>query len=216
MRIIFIGPPGAGKGTQAKRISESYGLPQLSTGDMLRAAKTKGTLPAEIAAIMASGGLVPDAYMVELIAERIKLPDASKGFLLDGFPRTSEQADKLGAMLAANGHKIDVVLALDVPEELLIERAIYRRTDKATGHIYHLKYNPPPLGSDLEHRPDDHEDVVRHRLSVYRRMTAELLPYYETQGLLRRVDGVGSVDEVYGRIQRELPEKLAQQEGLRV
>ena len=217
MRIIFIGPPGAGKGTQAKRISEAYGLPQLSTGDMLRAAKAQGTLPADIVATMSAGGLIPDACIVEMIEQRCKLPDAANGFLLDGFPRTASQANTLAGMLLATGHKLDAVLALDVPEELLVERAIYRRTDKATGQIYHLKYNPPPLGSDMDHRPDDHEDVVRHRLSVYRQMTAELLPYYETQGLLRRIDGVGSVDEVYGRIQSALPSgAAAQQEGLRV
>jgi adenylate kinase len=120
--------------------------------------------------------------------------------LLDGFPRTEPQAVALDTLLERMGHKLDVVLALDVARDLLIERAVLRRTDKRTGQIYHLKYKPPPPGAELEHRPDDREDVVKHRIDTYERMTAELLPYYEKRGILKRVDGVGTVDDVTSRV----------------
>lgn len=200
MRLVFVGPPGAGKGTQAKFICEKYGIPQISTGDMLRAAKAAGKLPKELVEKMGLGGLVPDEVVIGLIAERTTQDDAKKGFLLDGFPRTVPQGEALSTMLKERGQALDVVLALDVPSELLIERAVLRRTDKRTGQIYHLKYNPPPQGADLEHRPDDQEDVVKTRVHNYENMTAELLPYYEKAGLLRRVNGVGTVDEVKSRV----------------
>jgi adenylate kinase len=167
---------------------------------MLRAAKAEGKLPADLVAQMAHGALVPDEVVIGLIDERTRLPDCAAGFLLDGFPRTVPQATALDRLLAARGQKLDRVLALEVPRELLLERAVLRRTDKRTGQIYHLKYNPPPPDADLEVRADDREDVVRKRIDVYEAMTAELLPYYEGVGILRRVDGVGSVDEVTGRI----------------
>jgi adenylate kinase len=129
--------------------------------------------------------------------------------LLDGFPRTAPQAEALGKLLAARGQALDVVLALEVPADLLIERAVLRRTDKRTGQIYHLKYSPPPPGADLEHRADDLEEVVRKRVETYEAMTAELLPYYEGLGILKRVNGVGSVEEVTGRILAALGEYLA-------
>jgi adenylate kinase len=200
MRLVFVGPPGAGKGTQAKLVCARYKIPQISTGDMLRAAKADGRLPADLIAKMSAGALVPDKVVVDLIGERTKAPDCAGGFLLDGFPRTAPQADSLGHLLAAMGQKLDRVVALVVPRELLIERAVLRRTDKRTGQIYHLKYSPPPPEADLEHRPDDREDVVMKRLETYEAMTAELLPYYEERGILRRVDGVGTVNEVTERI----------------
>jgi adenylate kinase len=199
-RLVFVGPPGAGKGTQAKFICERYGIPQISTGDMLRAAKSEGRLPKELVDKMAAGGLVPDDVVVDLIAARTQLDDAKGGFLLDGFPRTVPQADSLAKMLEGRSQKLDGVLALEVAKELLIERAVLRRTDKRTGHIYHLKYNPPPPDAELDHRADDHEDVVRKRVETYENMTAELLPHYEKLGLLRRVDGVGAVDDVKARV----------------
>jgi adenylate kinase len=204
MRVVFVGPPGAGKGTQAKLVCARYGIPQISTGDMLRAAKTAGKLPAELVAQMASGALVPDDVVISLIDERTRQDDCKSGFLLDGFPRTVPQATALGDLLSARGQKLDRVLALDVPKDLLIERAVLRRTDKRTGQIYHLKYNPPPPDADLEVRGDDREEVVRKRVDVYEAMTAELLPYYEGLGILRRVDGVGSVDDVSARIVQAL------------
>ncbi|MGH7294942.1 MAG: adenylate kinase [Polyangiaceae bacterium] len=200
MRVVFVGPPGAGKGTQAKFVCARLGIPQVSTGDMLRSAKTEGKLPADLVAAMARGALVPDDVVIGLIDERTRQADCNPGFLLDGFPRTVPQARALDALLAKRGQKLDRVLAIDVPRDLLFERAVLRRTDKRTGQIYHLKYSPPPPGADLEHRADDKEDVVAKRLDVYKSMTSELLPYYEELGILRRVDGVGSVDEVTGRV----------------
>jgi adenylate kinase len=200
MRLIFVGPPGAGKGTQAKIVCAKIGVPQISTGDMLRAAKAAGKLPADLVARMAAGALVPDEVVIRLIDERTRAADCEPGFLLDGFPRTVPQAEALQATLSGRGEKIDLVLALTVPTDLLIERAVLRRTDKRTGQIYHLKYSPPPPGSELEHRADDREEVVRKRLDTYEAMTAELLPYYEARGTLRRIDGIGSVEEVTARI----------------
>ena len=200
MRGVFVGPPGAGKGTQAKVVCVRMGIPQISTGDMLRAAKAEGKLPADLVAAMSKGALVPDDIVIGLIDERTRMPDCIPGFLLDGFPRTVPQARALDALLAKRGQKLDRVVALEVPRERLIERAVLRRTDKRTGQIYHLKYSPPPPDADLEQRADDREDVVLNRLDVYEAMTSELLPYYEGLGILRRVSGVGSVDEVTGRV----------------
>ncbi len=200
MRLVFVGPPGAGKGTQAKVITQKWKIPQVSTGDMLREAKANGTLPQELVAKMASGGLVPDEVVIDLIRARTEKEDAKNGFLLDGFPRTVPQADALSKLLESRGVKLDIVIALDVPKELLMERTCLRRTDKLTGQIYHLKYKPPPPGADLEHRADDHEDVVRNRLDTYEKMTADLLPFYEKAGLLKRIDGVGDVEQVTGRV----------------
>ncbi len=200
MRLVLVGPPGAGKGTQAKLICSKYGIPQISTGDMLRAAKAAGKLPKELVEKMSSGGLVPDEVVLDLVDLRIEEPDCRSGFLLDGFPRTEPQATGLDKVLAKHDAELDVVLAIDVPQDLLIERAVFRRTDKRTGQIYHLKYNPPPAGAELEHRTDDQENVVVNRLSTYEAMTAELLPFYEKRGKLKRVDGVGTVEEVTKRV----------------
>lgn len=200
MRLVFVGPPGAGKGTQAKRLCDKLAIPQISTGDMLRAAKAAGKLDPVLVQKMASGGLVPDDVVIALIAERTRAEDCTNGFLLDGFPRTVPQADALTTMLAERSSPLDRVVALEVPEELLIERAIHRRTDKRTGAIYHMKSNPPPPDAELEQRPDDQEETVKKRIVAYREMTADLLPHYEQQKLLVRVDGQGSVDEVTQRI----------------
>jgi adenylate kinase len=207
MRLVFVGPPGAGKGTQAKIVCAAQGIPQISTGDMLRAAKAQGRLPSDLAARMAVGALVPDEVVIALIDERTRQPDCEPGFLLDGFPRTLPQAKALDAMLALRSLKLDRVVSIEVPAELLFERAVLRRADKRTGHIYHLKYSPPPPGADLEHRPDDREDVVQTRLDTYAAMTAELLPYYDGLGILKRINGVGTVSEVTARIFEALEEK---------
>ncbi|MDP9000260.1 MAG: adenylate kinase [Myxococcota bacterium] len=212
MRVVFVGPPGAGKGTQAKVVCAKWGIPQISTGDMLRAAKEAGKLPAELVAAMAAGALVPDDVVIALIDERTRLRDCAPGFLLDGFPRTMAQAQALDGLLKAGGQSLDRVIVLELPRELLIERAVLRRTDKRTGQIYHLKYNPPPPGADIEaqldHRADDREEVVVKRLDTYEAMTAELLPYYETLGILRRVDGAGTVQEVTARVLEALGPEL--------
>ena len=207
MRLVFLGPPGAGKGTQAKVICDKFKVPQISTGDMLRAAKAEGKLPKELVEKMASGGLVPDDVVIGLIADRTQVADAANGFLLDGFPRTVPQAEALGKMLAGRSQKLDCALALEVPKELLVERAVLRRTDKRTGQIYHLKYKPPPPTvdpADLEHRADDREDVVKNRVETYEKMTSELLPYYEKLGTLKRVNGTVTVEEVTQRVLKAL------------
>jgi len=201
MRIILVGPPASGKGTQAALLCEQLDVPKISTGDMLRAAKAAGTpLGKEAERYMSAGKLVPDEVVIGLVGERLEGEDAKKGFILDGFPRTVPQADALGALLESKGAPLDSVLQIDVPRELLVERATLRRTDKRTGQIYHLKYSPPPPDAELEHRADDREETVLKRLDEYDAMTAALLPYYEQAGLLERVDGVGKPQEVTARI----------------
>ncbi len=195
-RLLFMGPPGAGKGTQAKVVCEKVGIPQISTGDILRARKAAGKLPAELVQIMTLGGLVPDEVVVGYVVERLAEPDCKNGFLLDGFPRTVPQAEALDALLATHGQKLECCLVLEVPDEPLIERAVLRRTDKRSGQIYHLKYNPPPPDADLEHRADDQEDVVRMRLKAYADVTAAVIPHYEKQGIVRRVDGTRTMSDV--------------------
>lgn len=207
MRLVFVGPPGAGKGTQAKVIIDQYKIPQISTGDMLRAAKKEGRLPADLVAKMDAGGLVPDEVVIDLIRQRTEAADAANGFLLDGFPRTVPQAEALNELLASRDQKLNCVVALVVDKELLMERAVLRRTDKRTGQIYHLKYNPPPPDADLEHRADDHEDKVRNRINVYEKMTADLLPFYEKAGILEKVDGVGDVAEVTKRVLKAIDKR---------
>ncbi len=204
MRVVLVGPPGAGKGTQAKVLCDQAGVPQLSTGDMLRAAKAAGTLDPALVEAMGKGALVPDEVVVGLIAARTLADDCAKGFLLDGFPRTVPQAEALDALLRTRGQTLDAVVQLDVARELLEERLVQRRSDKRTGQIYHLKYNPPPPDAELEHRTDDRPEAVKKRLDTYEEMTAALLPYYERAGLLRRVDGVGSPTEVTTRMKKAL------------
>ncbi|MBK8253040.1 MAG: adenylate kinase [Polyangiaceae bacterium] len=200
MILILLGAPGSGKGTQAQVLCKKYTIPQISTGDMLRAAKKAGTLDPKYLAIMDAGGLVPDEAVIGLIDRRIDESDAAPGFLLDGFPRTVPQAEALGQLLANRNRKIDRVIQLDVPRAMIEERTIYRRTDKRSGQIYHLKYNPPPSDAELDHRADDQPEAVNKRLDAYEAMTAALLPYYEKMGLLRRVEGVGKPEEVTQRV----------------
>jgi adenylate kinase len=201
MRLVLLGAPASGKGTQAAVLTESYGIPKISTGDMLRAARAAGTELGKAAEhYMTSGLLVPDEVVIGLVAERIAEKDATAGFILDGFPRTEGQAEALDKLLAEKAAPLDVALQIDVPRELLVERATGRRTDVRTGQIYHLKYNPPPAGADLDHRADDREDVVAKRLDAYDTQTAALLPYYGGRGLLKTVEGTGSPEQVTARI----------------
>ena len=201
MRLILLGAPASGKGTQAAVLTEKFGVPKISTGDMLRAAVAAGSeLGKEADSIMKAGKLVPDSVVIGLVKERVSQPDAKNGFILDGFPRTVPQADALEALLTGLGTPLEKVVQIDVSRDLLEERATLRRTDKRTGHIYHLKYSPPPLDAVLEHRADDQPETVKKRLDQYDAMTAALLPHYEKLGLLRRVDGVGSPKEITNRI----------------
>jgi adenylate kinase len=192
-RIVLVGPPASGKGTQAKVLVERLRVPQISTGDMLRAARAAGTaLGKEAEKFMSAGKLVPDEVVIGLVGERLGRDDTKEGFILDGFPRTEPQSEALDRLLESLGQAIDHVVQIDVPRGLLVERATLRRTDVRTGQIYHLKYNPPPSDAVLEHRDDDRDQ--------YEAMTAALLPYYEKRGLLRRIDGTGSPNEVTKRI----------------
>jgi adenylate kinase len=201
VRIVLLGAPASGKGTQADMLRERFGIPKISTGDMLRAALKAGTpLGKEAERFMSAGKLVPDSVVIGLVEERIAEPDAQAGFILDGFPRTVPQAEALAGLLAKRGTPLSAVIQIDVPRELLRERATLRRTDKRTGQIYHLKYNPPPPDAELDHRADDGEETVKRRLDEYDAMTAALLPHYDNLGTLRRVDGVGSPKEITTRI----------------
>ena len=208
MHIILLGGPGAGKGTQAGFIAEQYHLPQISTGDMLRAAVAKGSdLGKKVSDIMQAGQLVSDDIIIELVKERIKDKDCGKGFLLDGFPRTIAQAEAL----KANGIKIDCVIEINVPDEVIVERMTGRLVHPASGRTYHKIYQPPKVpGQDddtqepLVQREDDKEETVRHRLEVYHQQTEPLIDYYQSQNdeslVYQEVSGVGAVKEVKERI----------------
>jgi adenylate kinase len=211
MRLILLGPPGAGKGTQAAFICERYRIPQISTGDMLRAAIQAGT-PLGVAArkVMDAGQLVPDEVVVKMVTERLAQPDCARGFLFDGFPRTVWQAEAM----KAGAVPIEHVLEIDVPEAEIVLRMSGRRVHPASGRTYHVKFNPPRVpdrddatGEPLVQREDDREDTVRERLEVYRRQTRPLVEYYtawEASGDPRapryhRIPGVGSVEEIRDR-----------------
>jgi adenylate kinase len=201
MRIVLLGAPASGKGTQGEILVQKFGIPKVATGDMLRAARKAGTeLGKEAEKFMSAGKLVPDEVVIGLVNERLNEADAQNGFILDGFPRTVPQADALAALLDKRGESLDHVIQIDVPRSLLMERATLRRTDVRTGQIYHLKYNPPPSDAELEHRADDREETVRERLDQYDELTAALLPHYEAAGLLKRVDGDAAPAEVTARI----------------
>ena len=211
MRLILLGPPGAGKGTQATFIKQKFGIPQISTGDMLRAAVKAGT-PLGLAAkkVMDPGALVSDDIIIDLVLERLKEPDCANGYLFDGFPRTIPQAE---AMRHA-GVKLDYVLEIDVPDEEIIERMSGRRVHAPSGRTYHVKFNPPKMsgkddltGEDLIQREDDREEVVRHRLDVYQAQTRPLVGYYTDWAAsgqadaprYRRIAGSGAVEEIRDR-----------------
>ena len=197
-RLILMGPPGGGKGTQAKRIQERYGIPQLSTGDMLRAAVSAGTpIGKQAKTVMDAGKLVSDEIMVGLIAERIDQADCATGFILDGFPRTIPQAEALDKLLKSKGIKLDSVIEVQVPDEKLVTRITGRFTCKACGEGYHDTFKTPKKagvcdvcgGAEFSRRADDNAETVKARLAAYHAQTAPLLPYYEGQGLLKVVDG---------------------------
>jgi adenylate kinase len=208
MRLILLGPPGAGKGTQAKRLIDRYSIPQISTGDILRAAVREGTALGKTAKeFMDAGKLVPDSVVIGIIKERLGESDCKPGFMLDGFPRTVPQADALKEVLLGMGLSVDHVISIDVPNEDLVVRLTGRRTCKACGAGYHVSFDAPKAqgicdkcGGELFQRADDQEETIRARLKVYEDQTAPLIAYYRASGVLRPIDGTGSMEEIFGRI----------------
>lgn len=211
MRLILLGPPGAGKGTQAQKICESFQIPQISTGDMLRAAVKSGSdLGQQLKAVMDSGALVSDELIIKLVKERISEPDCASGFLFDGFPRTIPQAQALKDA----GIEIDHVVEISVPDSEIVDRMSGRRSHPGSGRVYHIKYNPPKVegqddvtGESLVQRDDDKEETVQKRLAVYHEQTSPLIGFYqkfaesgEQAPKYHKISGVGSVDDIAGQI----------------
>jgi adenylate kinase len=210
--LILLGPPGAGKGTQAARLQADLGIPHIATGDMLRAAReARSELGLAAQEYMDRGELVPDALIIAMIVERLADDDARDGFLLDGFPRTTLQADALGSELDANGRRLTAVLLIDVPDELVVARLSGRRVSPSTGRVYHVDFDPPKRsghcdldGSQLVQRDDDRPETVKRRLRVYHEQTEPLIAYYEERALLCRFDGTQPPDDVYAHIRAAL------------
>jgi adenylate kinase len=212
MGIILLGPPGAGKGTQAKKLSAEYGIPQVSTGDMLREAVKHGTeLGKKAKSFMNSGGLVPDDVVIGIVKERLAAEDCSKGFILDGFPRTIPQAQALDRVVGELGKTIRFVLSLEVDQNELMERLCGRRTCTGCGAMYHVKFSVPKetgkcdkCGTALIQRDDDKEETIKNRLDNYNKATAPLLDYYKSTGKIRSVMASGEIDAIFNNIVRIL------------
>jgi adenylate kinase len=209
LNLILLGPPGAGKGTQAERLREDFALPHISTGDMLRAEVAAGSDLGQAAKrYMDAGDLVPDEVIVGMISKRVREPDAGEGFLLDGFPRNAEQADALAKALEGLGRRLSAALLIEVPDDELVRRLAGRRVCvKNPSHIYHVEFDPPKHegvcdqdGSRLMQRDDDREETIRRRLEVYHSQTEPLIEHYDEAGMLRRFDGTRDPDEVHTRI----------------
>ncbi|MFC1705475.1 adenylate kinase [Planctomycetota bacterium] len=215
MRYVFLGPPGVGKGTQAKTYAEKRAIAHISTGDMLREAVKRGT-PAGLKArpIIESGAFVPDEVVLEMVGERIQEEDAAGGFILDGYPRNRKQAGDLREVLAGRGLSLTAVVAVELDESVIVPRLSGRRSCPECGAVYHVSGNPPKQeglcdtdGVELVQRKDDHEDVVSERMRTYHEKTAPLIAFYEEDGLLVRVDGLGGVEEVGERLEQALRAK---------
>jgi adenylate kinase len=211
MNIILLGPPGAGKGTQASKLERERGMVQLSTGDMLRAAVAAGTeIGRKAKAVMDAGELVSDEIVTGILSARLDQPDVEQGFILDGYPRTTAQAESLDSLLAAKGRRLDHVIELCVDEDALVDRITGRFSCAKCGTGYHDRYQLPRVPTlcdvcgaeqSFKRRPDDNEETVRNRMAEYRAKTAPILPFYEGKGLVTRVDGMAPIDEVSGRIE---------------
>lgn len=208
MNLILLGAPGAGKGTQAKIITDNFKIPQISTGDMLREAVAKGTeLGKKAKEFMNQGKLVPDEVVIGIVKERLKQKDCENGFILDGFPRTIAQAEALDRIMAEFGKRIDAVININVPEEEVVRRIVNRRICKKCGAIYHLIYDPPKksgicdkCGGELYQRDDDKEAIVRERFGIYKKNTEPLIDYYKKKGILYDVDGTKDIEKVKAEI----------------
>lgn len=208
MRLVLLGAPGAGKGTQAKKLIDKYGIPQISTGDILRKAVADGTpLGKEAKSYMDKGELVPDKVVIGLIENRLKQADCKKGFILDGFPRNTVQAQTLDGMLKKLNMPIDSALSVDVPKDDLMKRLTGRRTCRGCQQMYNVYFSPPKkegvcdkCGGELFQRDDDKEETIRKRLDVYDAQTAPLIAYYTKKGILKSVTGVGSINEIFKKV----------------
>jgi adenylate kinase len=218
VNIILLGPPGAGKGTQAKRLEADRGMVQLSTGDMLRAAKAAKTeIGLKAKAVMDAGGLVPDEIVTGILSDRLAEPDIAGGFILDGYPRTEAQADSLEQLLTSKKMRLDHVIVMDVDEDALVERITGRFSCASCGEGYHDSFKRPKVegvcdvcgSTNFARRPDDNAQTVRSRLAEYHAKTAPILPYYEAKGLVRHVDGMAPMDEVTAQIERVLDGKAS-------
>ena len=215
MNLIFLGPPGAGKGTQAKKIIATYNVPQISTGEILRAAiKEETEIGKQAQSFIEAGKLVPDEVVVGIVDERLKKDDCKGGFLLDGFPRTIPQAEALEQKLTEAGRKIDHVVSLEVPEEELIARLAGRRICKACGQEFHVKFKPPAkegvcdlCAGEIYQRADDNETSIKERLNVYKEQTQPLIAFYTQRSCLRPIEGLGNFDEIFDRIKAALDQK---------
>jgi len=212
MNIILIGPPGAGKGTQAKRMIDRLGVPQISTGDMFRAAVKEGTpMGLKAKEYMDKGALVPDEVVIGVVKERFGKPDCAKGFILDGFPRTLEQAKALDGLLKGMGKSLDHVVVIEVPDDYLVKRLTGRRTCRGCNYMHHVEFDPPKkegvcdkCGGELYQRDDDQEATIRSRLKTYHDQTSPLIDYYSKQGVVRTIDGTKSMEQVQEAIQKAI------------
>ncbi len=216
MNLVFLGPPGAGKGTQARLLQQREGIPQIGTGDILRAAMAAKTdLGKRANAFVERGALVPDDVMIAIVAERLGRPDARRGFVLDGFPRTLPQAEALDSVLAASARELDAVLYFEITDEAIVQRLAGRWVCAQAGHIYHVVFSPPKTpgrcdieGSELIQRADDRPETVRHRLEVYHRETRPVVEFYRRGGLFDTIDASGEIEDVYRAVRRTIDARV--------